>query len=92
MYILASYKNGTIYVGVTSDLSRRIFLHQTNLIKGFTKKYNVHDLVYFEEYKNPIEAIAREKQIKKWNRMWKIKLIEKDNSNWNDLSEELNTI
>jgi len=92
VYILASCKNGTIYTGVTGDLERRISLHQADLIKGFTKKYGVHDLVHFEEYDNPKDAIAREKQIKKWNRQWKIELIEKDNPDWHDLSEDLNTI
>jgi len=92
VYILVSCKNGTIYIGVTGDLARRISLHQADLVKGFTKKYGVHDLVHFEEFGHPKDAIAREKQIKKWNRQWKIKLIEKENSNWNDLSEELNMI
>ena len=89
VYILASYKNGTLYIGVTGNLRTRISLHQSDLIKGFTKKYTVHNLVYFEEYDNPTEAIIREKQLKKWNRKWKIELIEKLNPNWNDLSEDL---
>ena len=89
VYILASYRNGTLYVGVTGDLRTRISLHQSDLIKGFTKKYAVHDLVYFEEYNNSTEAIIREKQLKKWNRKWKIELIEKLNPNWDDLSKNL---
>ena len=92
VYILASYKNGTIYIGVTGDLTRRIFLHKADIVKGFTKKYFVHDLVHYEEYKNPSDAISREKQLKKWNRQWKIKLIEETNPNWNDLSDDLNSI
>lgn len=92
VYILASCKNGTLYVGVTGNLERRIFFHQTDFIKGFTKRYGVHDLVHFEELNDPKEAIAREKQLKKWNRRWKINLIEKDNPNWDDLSEDLSAI
>lgn len=87
VYILASHKNGTLYIGITSDLSRRIELHKNNIVEGFTKKYCIHDLVYTEEYGDPLEAISREKQLKKWNRQWKINLIEKENPNWNDLSE-----
>jgi putative endonuclease len=89
VYFLASYKNGTIYIGVTGDLSRRVSIHQSDVVEGFTKKYSVHDLVYFEEYDSSILAIQREKQLKKWNRSWKIELIEKSNPDWNDLSEEL---
>lgn len=85
--MLASYKNGTIYIGVTGDLARRILTHQSDVVTGFTKKYCVHDLVYLEEYGNSEEAIQREKQLKKWNRKWKIELIEKDNPDWNDLSK-----
>ncbi|MBI2326412.1 GIY-YIG nuclease family protein [Candidatus Collierbacteria bacterium] len=90
IYILASYKNGTLYIGITGDLRTRVSLHQADLIKGFTEKYTVHSLVYFEEYNNPTEAIAREKQLKKWNRKWKIELIEKTNPDWSDLSGDLN--
>ena len=92
MYILASGINGTLYVGVTGDLEKRIFFHQTDFIKGFTKKYGVHDLVHFEEFDNPEDAISREKQLKKWNRQWKINLIEEDNPDWNNLSDALNEI
>ena len=89
VYILASYKNGTLYVGVTGNLEKRLFFHQSDYIKGFTKKYGVHDLVHVEEFTNSSEAISREKQLKKWNRQWKINLIEEDNPNWKDLSDDL---
>ena len=92
VYILSSYKRGTLYIGVTGNLSKRVTLHQLDIVKGFTKKYSVHDLVYFEEYEDPLEAVKREKQLKKWNRSWKIDLIEKDNPNWEDLSDDLNTL
>lgn len=89
VYILANKKNGTIYTGMTNDLKRRIYEHKNNLIKGFTEKYNVHNLVYYEETNDVNVAIEREKQIKKWNRKWKLELIEKKNFNWNDLYENL---
>ena len=89
LYILASKKNGTLYVGVTSNLLQRIWQHKNNLVEGFTQKYNVHRLVYFEQHQEMINAIKREKQIKKWQRSWKIRLIEKNNSDWNDLYYEL---
>jgi putative endonuclease len=85
VYILASGKNGTLYIGVTSDLAKRVYEHKNDLTEGFTKKYNVHDLVYFEETNDINAAITREKQLKKWNRDWKIKIIEESNPNWNDL-------
>ncbi len=88
-YILASRKNGTLYVGVTSDLLKRIYEHKQNLIDGFTKKYNVHSLVYYEVHNDMREAITREKQIKKWNRRWKMRLIEEMNSEWRDLYYEI---
>jgi len=88
-YILASRKNGTLYVGVTSDLQKRVFEHKDNLIEGFTKKYNLHILVYFEVHADIQEAIIREKQIKNWKRSWKIELIEKTNSEWRDLYSEI---
>ncbi|MBU4345434.1 MAG: GIY-YIG nuclease family protein [Desulfobacteraceae bacterium] len=88
-YILASRKNGTLYVGVTSDLLKRIYEHKQNLIDGFTKKYNVHTLVYYEVHNDMREAITREKQIKKWNRRWKMRLIEEMNSEWRDLYYEI---
>jgi putative endonuclease len=89
VYILASKKNGTLYIGVTGDLVRRIYEHRQNLIDGFTRKYNVHDLVYYEIHERIEEAITREKQIKKWNRKWKLRLIEENNSGWKDLYNEI---
>lgn len=89
VYILASQKNGTIYIGVTGEIIRRISLHKSAKIKGFTKKYGVNILVYYEHYKYVYDALNREKQLKKWNRAWKLKLIEKDNPNWEDLSDKL---
>ena len=89
VYILASKKNGTLYIGVTSDLVKRIYEHKQKLIDGFTKEYNVHALVYFESYKDIKEAILREKQMKKWNRKWKIRLIEEKNPEWKDLYDEI---
>jgi putative endonuclease len=85
VYILASQRNGTLYTGITRDLHRRVWEHQNDVFEGFTKKYGVHRLVWFEFYENVAAAIAREKRIKKWNRAWKITLIEKDNPNWSDL-------
>jgi putative endonuclease len=85
VYILASQRNGTLYTGVTSDLVKRIWEHRSDLVDGFTKRYGVHCLVYFELHSEMYEAIRREKQIKKWNRAWKIDLIEKANSQWHDL-------
>lgn len=89
-YILASKKNGTVYIGVTGDLYRRICEHKNNIIEGFTKKYNVHILVYYELYSDIHSAIARETQVKRWKRQWKIELIEKGNLDWVDLFEEVN--
>ena len=89
LYILASRKNGTLYVGVTSDLPKRITEHKQNFTEGFTKKYKVHILVYYEVYKDIQEAILREKQIKNWTRNWKISLIEETNSEWRDLYNEI---
>jgi len=86
VYILASQRNGTLYVGVTNDLVRRMYEHKNNLIGGFTKQYQVHVLVHYERYRDVTAAIAREKQIKKWNRAWKIELIERDNPEWKDLT------
>ncbi|MAD96538.1 MAG: excinuclease ABC subunit C [Flavobacteriaceae bacterium] len=88
VYILASKFYGTLYIGVTNDLQRRVFEHKSKLIKGFTSKYNIHRLVYFESFQSIDEAILREKRLKKWNRSWKIELIEKDNSDWKDLSAQ----
>ncbi len=89
VYILASKRNGTLYTGVTNDLLRRMYEHKNNLVDGFTKKYNVKMLVYYEQTTDIESAISREKCIKKWNRNWKIKLIETNNSEWKDLSLEL---
>ncbi len=89
VYILASKRNGTLYIGVTNDIIRRAWEHKNDLIAGFTKKYGVHILVWYEFHEDINAAIAREKQLKKWNRAWKIKLIEKENSGWNCLWERL---
>lgn len=89
VYILTSQKNGTLYIGVTNNLDRRIYEHKNNLIEGFTKKYKVHTLVYFEEAPSIESAIAREKQLKNWRRYWKLELINNTNPNWNDLADEL---
>lgn len=85
VYILSNKKNGTIYVGVTSNLQKRIYEHKNNLAEGFTKRYSLHNLVYYEYYDDPENAIRREKQLKKWNRAWKLQLIEKENPGWKDL-------
>ena len=85
VYILASKRNGTLYIGVTNDLVRRVHEHKNDFAEGFTKKYQVHDLVYFEQADDVGAAIAREKQLKKWNRAWKLELIEKSNGDWQDL-------
>ena len=89
VYILASKRNGTIYIGVTSDLKRRAWEHKNNQVDGFSKKYAVHHLVYYELHENMVSAITREKQMKKWNRAWKLELIEKQNLDWKDLWEEI---
>ena len=89
VYILANKKYGTLYIGVTSDLKRRIDEHKRGAIEGFTSKYHVHNLVYYEVLDWIEDAIAREKQIKKWKREWKIELIEERNPEWLDLFEEI---
>ena len=89
VYIMASGPNGTLYTGVTDDLRRRVFEHRNDLIQGFTSKYQVHDLVYFEHADDIMSAIRREKQLKKWYRKWKIELIEENNPEWGDLYDEL---
>lgn len=86
---MASKKNGTLYIGVTNNLVRRVYEHKEGLIEGFTKKYNVKNLVYYEVYNDMYEAIKREKAMKKWLRKWKIELIEKTNPDWIDLYEEI---
>ena len=88
-YILASKPYGTLYNGVTDDLVRRVWEHKNNLVEGFTKRYGVHRLVYFEQCGSIEGAITREKQIKKWKRLWKIELIEKMNPHWKDLYDEI---
>jgi putative endonuclease len=85
VYLLASRKNGTLYVGVTNNLIRRIYEHKTGTVPGFTTRYGVYLLVWFECYDDPTNAITREKEIKKWRRQWKIDLIEKENPKWDDL-------
>jgi putative endonuclease len=89
VYILANGKNGTTYVGVTSDLIGRTYIHRNDLIEGFSRRYGVHDLVWFEQHESAETAILREKQIKKWNRAWKVRLIEETNPHWLDCYEEL---
>ena len=89
VYILASKKNGTLYIGVTSNLIQRIWQHKHKQVTGFTEKYNVHLLVYYEQHETMESAIVREKQMKKWKRDWKISLIEKNNPQWRDLWEEI---
>ena len=88
VYILASKRNGTLYIGVTNNLERRMFEHKEKLVDGFTKKYNIINLVYFELTNDINSAILREKQLKKWNRKWKLDLIERDNPDWKDLSKD----
>ena len=85
VYILASKRSGTLYIGVTSDLIKRVWEHKNGFVSGFTEKYNVYNLVYYELHENMESAILREKQMKKWNRSWKIRLIEEKNPEWNDL-------
>ena len=87
--MLASKYNGTLYVGVTSNLYKRIWQHKNNVVEGFTERYNVHFLVWYEVHDTIENAITREKQIKKWNRQWKIDLITKSNPDWNDLYSTL---
>lgn len=89
VYILASRKNGTLYIGVTSDLIKRIWEHKSDVVDGFTKRYRVHDLVWFEAHESMLEAIKREKALKEWQRNWKIELIEKSNPDWRDLYREM---
>lgn len=86
--MLASRRNGTLYIGVTSDLPQRVNLHKQGLIEGFTKKYRVHCLVYYETHPTMDAAIRREKQLKEWRRLWKIRLIESMNPEWIDLFDE----
>ena len=89
VYILASKRNGTLYTGVTSNLIKRVWQHKNSLVEGFTKKYNVRNLVYYEVHSNAESAIAREKRIKKWRRAWKLRLIEEKDPDWKNLYEEI---
>ena len=89
VYLLASKRNGTLYIGVTSDLIRRVYEHRNGVVEGFTKKYHVDVLVYFEEHQDIQKALEREKALKKWKRDWKLKLIEKENPGWDDLYDRL---
>jgi putative endonuclease len=89
VYILASKRNGTLYIGVTSELAQRVWQHQHDEAEGFTQKYGVHRLVYYELHATMLDALQREKQLKHWDRAWKLALIEKDNPHWQDLSASL---
>lgn len=89
VYILANHKQGTLYVGITSDLVKRVFEHKDHTVKGFTAKYNIDQLMYYETYQDPENAIKREKRLKKYTRTAKIELIEKGNPNWEDLYQKI---
>lgn len=89
VYILASKYNGTLYIGITSDLVRRVYEHKKKYIDGFSKQFDTKNLVYFEQHSDAKSAILREKQMKKWNRTWKIRLIERGNPKWDDLYPEI---
>jgi putative endonuclease len=89
VYILASKRNGTLYVGVTSDLTKRVWEHKGHFVEGFTKKYGVTQLVWYEPHETMESAITREKQLKKWNRAWKLRMIEEANPEWKDLYESI---
>lgn len=89
VYILSSQRNGRLYLGVTSNLIKRIWEHKEGLAAGFTKKYNVKNLVYYEQHENADSAIHREKRLKEWKRQWKLELIEKSNPNWNELDGDI---
>ncbi|GAA5167499.1 GIY-YIG nuclease family protein [Viridibacterium curvum] len=89
VYLLASERNGTLYVGVTSDLVKRVWQHRNEVIEGFSKQHAVHHLVWFEQHETMESAILREKQIKKWNRKWKLNLIETSNPYWKDLWHDI---
>ncbi|KPJ67331.1 MAG: hypothetical protein AMJ43_05280 [Coxiella sp. DG_40] len=85
VYILASKRNGTLYIGVTSNLIKRIYQHKNGFVNGFSEKYDVHMLIYYEQFSSIYSAISREKQLKHWRRKWKLELIERNNPNWRDL-------
>ena len=88
VYILTNKKNGTLYIGISNNLERRVFEHKNKLVEGFTKKYSLDKLVYFESFQNVSDAIKREKQLKNWKRLWKIDLVEIENPDWNDLASD----
>ncbi|MCJ9674057.1 MULTISPECIES: GIY-YIG nuclease family protein [unclassified Neorhizobium] len=92
VYILASKRNGTLYIGVTRDLPGRLYEHQNELTPGFTSKYGVKTLVWFEEYDLLVDAITREKTMKKWPRKWKLNLIEERNPDWKDIASHLHSL
>ena len=89
VYMLASQRNGTLYIGVTSNLIKRVWEHKQDFVEGFTKKHGVHDLVWYEQHEDMLAAITREKALKEWKRAWKLELIEKLNPDWKDLYEGL---
>ena len=89
VYIIASRRDGAIYIGVTNNIVRRVYEHRAKAVPGFTSKYNITRRVWFEVYDDPISAVTREKELKKWKRSWKVQLIEKDNPQWNDLYESI---
>jgi len=89
VYILAGRRNGTLYTGVTNNLARRVEEHRSGAVPGFTQDYGVHRLVYFEQHDDAREALTREKQIKRWRRVWKLRLIESVNPSWRDLAAEV---
>lgn len=91
VYMLASRRNGTLYIGMTDDLIRRIWEHRTGAVPGFTRKYGVKILVWFEQHETREAALMRERQLKKWNRAWKLELIERQNTSWRDLWDELHS-
>ena len=88
IYILSNKKNGTLFIGITNDLERSMFEHKSKLVNGFTKNYGLNKLIYFEQFQYVNDAIKREKQLKNWNRQWKIDLLEKENKTWTDLSAD----
>lgn len=89
VYVLTNSSNGVLYIGVTNNLARRVWEHREELIDGFTKKYHVHKLIYYEQYDDITDAIAREKQLKKWNHSWKVDLINSKNPSWKDLYPDI---
>ena len=89
VYIMASRRNGTLYIGVTSDLRKRAWQHRNHLVSGFSRQHGIHLLVYYEVHSDMLAAITREKQLKKWNRQWKLRLIEHGNPGWRDMYEDI---